>query len=204
MDPHDDLPLRTSDPGLEAAEKAMRSGRSGFIVAAALVTLGAIAALVLVLASGDDTAPYRALGRNLTAEKTRLFDGYWACVLGGVERWPNNTELARLVHRRAEMGGDRFVEIVRDDCLPKLVELDSRLRSLIPPQELRSGLERLITASRDLRGASSDYIAYLETLSHPYDRDEAQDHVRAITRAWYDFKQAYAELNEAIAAKLDE
>ena len=189
-------------PSLEAEEKAMRGGRGGIIAAAVLavlVVLGAVVALMM----GDDNSAYETLGRNVNGATGEHYDHFWHCVFAGEPTMRSNEDFLRELNSRAEQGGKRFGALVQERCVDHLGELEARLDVLIPPDDLRPAKNDLVAAVRDLRGAWSDYLAYLDTLEGPYEADEARDQVNRIARAWFDYERAHGAINEAIRARLD-
>jgi hypothetical protein len=188
-------------PSLEAEEKAMRGGRGGLVAAGVVAVLIVVAAVVALVMGNDDSA-YETLGRNVNGAKGELFDGFWHCTFGRDIDVRSNEDLMRELELRASRGGKRFGENVRERCLPKLTELEPRLDVLIPPDDMRPALNDLLQATRDLRGAWSDYLAYLDGLEGPYDEEEAHDRVVRIARGWFDFKNAHKALNDALREHL--
>jgi len=188
-------------PSLEAEEKAMRGGRGG-LVAAGVVAVLIVVAAVVALVMGDDNSAYETLGRNVNGAKGELFDGFWHCTFQRDVNARSNEDLIREIESRATQGGRRFGQYVRDECLPKLTELEPRLDVLIPPDDMRPALNDVLEATRDLRGAWSDYLAYLDGLEGPYDVEEGHERVVRIARGWFDFKRAHKALNDAIREHL--
>jgi len=184
-------------PSLEAEEKAMRGGRGG-LVAAGVVAVLIVVAAVVALVMGDDNSAYETLGRNVNGAKGELFDGFWHCTFGRDIDISSNEQLMRELEDRASRGGKQFGENVRERCLPKLADLEPRLDVLIPPDDMRPALNDLLQATRDLRGAWSDYLAHLDGLEGPYDEEEGHDRVVRIARGWFDFKHAHRALNDAL------
>lgn len=208
-DPNDPLrigggsPPLGPEPSLEEAERAMRGGKGGLV--AILAGLGLVLAAGLAFfMGGDDSEPYETLGQNVNGAKHELFDGFWGCVFQGHEDVADNEVLARELHQRAARGGPRFAAYVRRECTPKLEELEPRLRALIPPDDMVASVNALVAAVEELRGAVSDYLAYLEALDPEagYDEEDASDKVRAVARGWFDFKRAHGELNRALRERL--
>lgn len=196
------LPPLTPGPSLEAQEQAMKGGRS-FVAFAALGALLLLAGLAFAFLSGDENEAYVTLGRNVTGAKTQLFDGFWMCAFHRTEDPANNEELSDLWHTQAEMGGPRFATQLSGSCISQLAELQERLEALIPPDDMRSDVNALITATRALRGGVSDFVAFLETQTS-YERDDHGDRVRPIARGWYDFRAAYGLLNDHLRTRIDE
>lgn len=189
-------------PSLEDEEKAMRSGKGGlFAILGGIVLL--IAGGLAFMMSGGDAEAYQTLGQNVNGAKRELFDGFWACVFQGNTDPENNTELVSEIHQRAARGTARFGEYVRRSCMPKLTELETRLRALIPPEDMVQHVNELVAATETLKGAWSDYVAYLEALEGSYDEDTASDKVSAIARGWFEFKSTAGAANRAIGEHLE-
>lgn len=180
----------------------MRGGRGG-LVAAGVVAVLIVVAAVVALVMGDDNSAYETLGRNVNGAKGELFDGFWHCTFGRDIDISSNEQLMQELEDRANRGGKRFGENVRERCIPKLTDLEPRLDVLIPPDDMRPALNDLLQATRDLRGAWSDYLAYLDGLEGPYDEEEAHDRVVRIARGWFDFKHAHRALNDALREHLN-
>ena len=189
-------------PSLEDEERAMRGGRGG-LVAAGVVAVLIVVAAVIALMMGDDNSAYETLGRNVNGAKGQHFDGFWHCTFQGDPTIRSNEDFVRELESWADRGGKRFGAHVRDRCLHELDELEPRLEVLIPPDDMRPALNDLIQSVRDLRGAWSDYLAYLDTLEGPYDVDQGHERVVRIARAWFDFKTAHKTLNDALRERLD-
>ncbi len=208
-DPSDTLPIGGGapplgpEPSLEEEEKAMRSGKGGLALVLGGIVLVLGGALAFFM-SGGDTEPYETLGQNINGAKRELFDSFWGCVFQGRVEVEDNEQLARELHQRAGRGGPRFATYVRRECTPKLEELEPRLRALIPPDDMVASVNALVAAVEQLRGAFSDYIAYLEAIDpeEGYDEEDASDKVRAIARGWFEFKRAHSELNGALRERL--
>ena len=200
----DPAPPLVPGPSLEAEERAMRGGRGGLVA-----ILGGIVLLIggglafFVLQSGDANEAYETLGRNVNGLKARHFDAFWTCAFQGEKDLRNNEELAVEIHSRSERGHAAYARMVRERCLDRLEQLEPRLRDLIPPDDMVSGVNELIAATELLRGAWSDYLAYLEGLEGAYDRELASERVAPIARCWYEYRRAHGALNQAIREKLE-
>ena len=192
------LPPLTPGPSLENEERAFRTGRGGLVAFGVFGVLLLVAAIAYFFMSGGPNESYELLGRNLTRSKGVHFDGFLMCAFGNTENKANNEEFSAAWHTQSEMGGDRFAVKLREHCLPKLAELQELLEALIPPEELRSDVGALVSATRALRGAVSDFVAAMEADEQLYDRDDAAALVRPIARGWYDYRAAYAAANEHI------
>lgn len=196
------LPPLTPGPSLEAEEQAMKSGRS-FVAFAVLGAFVLLAGLAFAFLSGDENEAYVTLGRNVTGAKSQLFDGFWMCAFQRQEDPRNNEELADLWDTQAEMGGPRFATHLNRSCLTHLADLQERLEALIPPDDMRSDVNALITSTRALRGGVSDFVAFLETQTS-YERDDHAERVRPVARGWYEFRAAYGLLNDHLRTRLED
>lgn len=179
----------------------MKGGRS-FVAFAALGTLVLLAGLAFAFLSGDENDAYITLGRNVTGAKTQHFDGFWMCAFHREEDPVNNEEFSQLWNTQAEMGGPRFATQLNSACVSQLADLQERLEALIPPDDMRADVNALITSTRALRGAVSDFIAFLETQTS-YERADHADRVRPIARGWYDFRAAYGLLNAHLRSRME-
>ncbi len=188
-------------PSLEDEEKAMKSGKGGLIAILGGIVVLAVGGLAFMMSGGDAEA-YETLGQNVNGAKRELFDGFWGCVFQGDTDPANNTELASELHQRAARGSERFAEYVRRSCLPKLTELETRLRALIPPEDMVQSVNELIAATETMKGGWSDYVAYVEALEGPYDETTAADKVSTIARGWFEFKSTIGAINRAVREKI--
>jgi hypothetical protein len=179
----------------------MKGGRS-FVVFAALGAVVLLAGLAFAFLSGDENEAYVTLGRNVTGAKSQLFEGFWMCAFHRQEDPSNNEELADLWDTQAEMGGPRFATQLNRECISKLTDLQERLEALIPPDDMRRDVNALISATRALRGAVSDFVAFLETQTS-YEREDHADRVRPVARGWYEFRAAYGLLNDHLRTRIE-
>ncbi len=185
---------------MEEEGKAMKGGRGGLIAGAAIVAIGIVGLIVFAL-MGDGNEAYEALGRNANQAKTELFEGFWGCTFQGVEELESNEDLQREIHQRARQGRGRFGNHVRSQCAPKLEQLDTRLRALIPPEDMVIHINAMIAANESLRGGISDFTTYLDGVES-YDEEDGRERVVRIARGWYEFKRASAALNSALRERL--
>ncbi len=188
---------------LEQQGKAFRSGRGSFWALLVGVVLVAAGVIVAVVVSGGDKGPYEQLGRNITGPKRELFDGFFTCTFGRRVRFQNNDEFMSAWHTRAAIGGRRFPPRLREQCAPRLSQLEARFEALIVPDEMGAGVRQLALTVRDLRGAVEAFATRVDALQGPYDAEATNDEVRAIARAWYEFRVQYGELNTRIREILD-
>jgi len=192
-------------PSLEAEEKAIRSGKgkmmTGMIIAVVAAMAGVIA--LVSLGSGDDT--WSKFGRNINGLRTEHFDAFWGCSLRGANLSDirNNADLTTQINTRTKNGRARYVRHVRDECLPKLTELEPKLQSLIPPEEMQTNLQELTSSVSDLRSGWSGFIAHVEGLGeNSYDEDAASEHVLKISKGWYDYRRTHNEMNSVVRQQL--
>ncbi len=189
-------------PSLEEEEKAMRAGKGG-LIAILLAIVALIGAGLFFMATGGDSEAYEVLGQNVNGAKHDYFDAFWGCVFQQHVDIGGNEDLQREIQDRAARGGERFSTYVRRDCLEKLDDLEPRLRSLIPPDDMVTQVNALVAATGQLRGAWSDYLTWIDGLEGAYDRDAAAEKVRPVARGWFEYKTAHVELNRALAAALE-
>lgn len=208
--PDDQLPLGGEEPpggsmgSLEDDERAMKKGKGRMIAGMAIAGLAAVVAIVLYLASGGDEA-YSSFGKKVNGRDQQFYDAFWGCVLQGydLDRIRSDQDLRNQLNLRARNGRSQFGAMVRDECLPKLSELEPALASINPPEGMADPLRGLTDAVGELRGAWSDYIAYLDGLGdEPYGQDAASEHVGRIAKAWYDYSVALSELNKELKEHL--
>jgi hypothetical protein len=187
-------------------EAAMRKGRAGSL--AILIGLGlAAAAGVVFLMTGDDEARvYGDIGRKVNGLERAHFAQFWGCVLQGenLADVRSNSDLTTKINLRGIERGRSYGLHARDTCLPKLQEINPQLATLIVPPDLQADVEALKKANSELRGAWSDFIAYLDDPELEYAEDKARPHLARIARGWYDFKKAHGAINQKIKAKLSQ
>jgi hypothetical protein len=209
--PPDDLPLGGEVPpggplgSLELDERAMKKGKGRMVAGMVLAGVGAVVALAFYLAAGGES-PYAGFGRSVNGLHQQHFEAFWGCVMQGhdMRRVKNDQDLRQQLHERAGRGRARFAAHVRDDCLPKLADLEPGLAALVPPDDVAQPVRDMLDAVSRLRGGFSDYIAHLDGLDkeQPYVPEDAEDPMGRITRAWYDYKVAFGGLNKHLKEKL--
>lgn len=194
-------------PSLEEEERAMKSGRGPMIAFAVVV----IAAIVggggwFLLTSGPN--PYSAIGRQVNGMRAQNFDSFWACALPRTDPGDirNNEQLIAEIHERASFSASQYAQLVRSTCLANLNDHVQPLDSLLPPDDLRPGIEALRSALRALIDGWSAYLTHLQGLTTGYDAEseEARRLVSAIARAWFDYKVAFGQINDTIRAHVTE
>jgi hypothetical protein len=196
-------------PSLEAEEKALKKGKGpmmAIMIIVPLLIVGTFVGYILLTGEGEQ---YKTLRRNVNAYRTEYFDGFWACALDGtpLSGLQSNEDVIREINRRAgSQQRPRWTAHVRDDCMPKLEELEPKLQALIAPAEMAEHLNAVIAATAAHRTTFSGYLGYLDGLAAdaPYDSEDASEHTLAISRAWFDYRKAQIEINDAIREKLGE
>jgi len=198
--PKDDLAAMP----LAETEEAMHKGRAGSLVAMAAFVLAVLAGLFFLVGGQDQARVYGDIGKRINGVKHSHFDQFWGCALEGanVNDVKSNAELAAQVEARGSQRGRAYGVHVREQCMPKLVEVGPQLDTLIVPDDLKAEVDLLKRANAQLRSAFSAYVAYLDDPELKYDEDRAQPLLQEIAKAWYDFKKAHAEVNKLIKAKL--
>ena len=86
--------------------------------------------------------------------------------------------------------------------MPLLVEIGPQLDTLIIPEDLTEAVDGMREANREMRGAWSGYISYLDDPELEFDGKSARPHIRKISKAWYDFKKAHGSFNKTVKARL--
>lgn len=189
---------------LSDAEAAMHKGRGGMIVAAVVVVVGLVGALVVFLGGDDERRVYSELGKTINGARVGEFDQFWACALPGenLRDLKSNEDLVAKLEVQAVGGQARFATRLRDTCLPKLEGIEPKLSALILPPDLKPSVSSVVTATGDLRSATSNLISYLDQPELEYDEEEAREKIQKIGRGWYDFRKAHADVNAVLKAHL--
>lgn len=176
----------------------MRSGKGGLIAMLGAIVLLIVGGILAFVLSEGDTEAYETLGRNVNGIKSEHFDGFWHCVFQGREDIGTNSDLTRELNERATTGRSRYGAYLQRDCMPKVSELETRLRALIPPEDMVALTNDLIAAAEQLKNAAGDFVGHVNGLEGAYDEDAATDQVRAVSRGWFDYKNAHNAINTAI------
>lgn len=191
-------------PSLEDEEKAMRGGKGGLYAILGGIVLLIVGGILAFVLSEKDVEAYETLGRNVNGIKGELFEGFWHCAFQGNEDVGNNTELVREINERASTGGQRYGAYLQRECMPKVGQLEERLRALIPPDDMVQPTNDLIDAAQAMQGAAADFVGYLGRIEGGYDESDARSQVSALARGWFDYKNAHNAVNAAIAEKIGE
>ena len=192
------------DIALADAEAAMHKGRAGSLIAMAALGIAVAVGLVLLVGGEDEQRVYGELGKAVNGLERGNFDQFWGCALQGenVSDLKTSTDLITKVDARGMERGRNYALHVRDKCLPMLKDIGPRLDTLISPPELSPSIVAMKKSNNDLRGAYSDYVAYLDDPDLQYDQETARPHVTAIARGWYEFRKAHSDFNKLIKIKL--
>jgi hypothetical protein len=163
-----------------------------------------LAGLWRLLSVDDDARVYGEIGRKVNGLRQAHFDQFWACALSGknLSDLKSNTDLIGQLDGRAAQGGKAYADHLRSKCIARLTGIEPELDSLIAPEDLKIDLESLKTATRNLRSGTSAFIAYLDAPDHSYETDQASPLLTDIARAWYDYRNAQANLNKTLKTKL--
>lgn len=185
-------------------EAAMKKGKGRMIAGMTAAVVVALAALAWFTLGGEEKRLYSDLGKKINGLESKHFDGFWGCAFRGFDlaKLENNEVLQAQIELRSQQGGRRYAQHVRDDCLPKLAELQPELDGLMPPEPIQPSVQRMADAVGELRSAWSNYIGYLDQKELEYDSAEAKPYITKIARGWYEFRKAHAELNEILREKL--
>ena len=200
-------PHRNPEPStLADDEAALQRGKSGPLIALAVIGVAFVAGAFVLLTGGDEARVYGALGRQINGMRQEHFDQFWGCAFPGanLKDIKSNAELATQLDGRASSSPAAYALHLRDKCAPKLAEIESKLDALIIPIELKPDVDALKDASGKLRGSVSAYVSYLDTPELKYDADSAKVYIAAISRAWYDFRREHAAINQLLKKKLSQ
>ena len=193
-------------PSIEDEEKAMHAGRGRMLAGMAAAVIAAVAGLAWFIMS-EQPSEYGQLGRQINGMKRDDFDAFWGCALPreDVDELRSNDQLAaRILHFSGQPRA--YARIVREQCLHMLDEHVEPLNALIVPADMTEDVGALRTALGGLRTAWNDYLGYLEHVEGGFSAEDprATELVTAITRGWFEYKQAHHRLNTTIRGHLDE
>lgn len=209
-DLNDNVPIGGGRTPLDAmtlsdAEAAMHKGRGGMIVAAVIAVVGVVGAVVYLMGGDDERRVYSELGKTINGARVGEFDQFWACVLPGenLRDLKSNEDLEAKVEIQAAAGQARFAKVLREKCLPKLEGVEPKLSTLILPPDLKPSVSAVVTATGDLRSATSNFISYLDQPELVYDEEESREKIQKMGRGWYDFRKANADVNKVLKEHLE-
>jgi hypothetical protein len=186
-------------------EAALKRGKGGVVgVLAVIFVLGA-AGLYFLMGNDDDARVYGELGRQLNGLKQAHFDQFWGCALSGTNlaSIKTNTDLQTQLAGRASERGQNYAVYLRDKCLGKLAEIEPTLDTLIVPEDLKGPVNEMKASTSKLRAGVSGLISYLDNPELKYDETAADVYLQNITRGWFEFRKAHADLNKVLKSRLE-
>ena len=185
-------------------EAAIKRGKGGVFGVLAVIFVCGAAGMWLLVGQGDDERVYGELGKQLNGLKQAHFDQFWGCALSGANlaSIKTNTDLATQLAGRASERGQNYALYLRDKCAGMLTEIEPTLDTLIVPDDLKPSVNGMKQATSKLRGGISGLISYLDNPELHYDATAAGVYIESITRAWFDFRTAHAELNKTLKVRL--
>lgn len=191
-------------PSLEDEERAMKSGRGRMLAAMAVAVLAAIGGMVWFIGSQQPNE-YGQIGRQINGMRGEHFDAFWACALPreDIRDLRNDQQLRAAVAQRAS-AGRAYAQHVRNECMVHLDEHVSPLNALIVPDDLRASVDQLRAAIDAQRQAWSRFLDYLEHLEGGFVADDADEHLTAIARGWFDYKVAHGAINDVVRGHVSE
>lgn len=207
-DPNENLPLGRPTPlgppttGIEEDEKALHKGRGKMIAFAVVVVLAAVGGLVAFMAMGQSDELYSELGRNLNAQDREHFNRFWGCAFQGVVQVRNNQDVEYQIQKRARQGGRRYGKLVREQCMPMIAPMRTKLDGMVAPPELQSEVHQLAERIGELQSAWSEFVAHLDSGEYDPEDDVSVGHVRKIAKGWYDYKVRRAAVAKSINKRL--
>lgn len=185
-------------------EAALKRGKSGVVgILAAIFAIG-LAGLWFVMSDGDDARVYGGLGKQLNGLKQAHFDQFWSCALPGANlaSIKTNTDLATQLEGRGSERGQAYALHLRE-CAGKLTEIEPTLDTLITPADLKDSVAAMKAATSKLRSGVSALVSYLDNPESKYDSTAASVYIENITRGWFEFRKAHAELNRVLKTRLE-
>jgi hypothetical protein len=187
-------------------EAALKRGKGGvFGVLAVIVVLGA-AGLWFLMGKGDDARVYGELGKQLNGLKQAHFDQFLGCALSGANlaSIKSNSDLAAQFEGRARERGQNYALYLRDKCAGKLTEIEPTLDTLIVPEDLKASVTEMKASTSKLRAGVGGLISYLDNPGLHYDETSAGVYLQNITRGWFDFRKAHADMNKVVKSRLEQ
>lgn len=186
-------------------EAALKRGKGGVFGVLAVIVVAGIAVLWFVVGKDDQARVYGELGKQLNGLKQAHFDQFWGCALSGANlaSIKTNTDLETQLDGRASERGQNYALYLRDKCASKLTDIEPTLDTLIVPDDLKQPVAEMKAATSKLRAGVGGLISYLDTPELHYDRAAADVYLQNITRGWFDFRNAHADLNKVLKSRLE-
>jgi hypothetical protein len=175
-----------------------------FGVLAVIFVLGAVGLWFLV-GNDDNVRVYGELGRQLNGLKQAHFDQFWGCALSGANlaSVKTNTDLESQLAGRARERGQNYAIYLRDKCAAKLTDIEPTLDTLIVPEDLKAPVNDMKASTSKLRAAIGGLISYLDNPELHYDDAAANIYLQKVTRGWFEFRKAHADLNKVLKSRLE-
>jgi hypothetical protein len=192
-----------SDRGALEDAKAFNKGKGRLLFVMIALLVLSVAAFGWYLVQ-DQPNPYGELGKQVNGLRGQHFDGFWTCALPGKQlaALKNDGDLRVEIHQRAS-AAQRYAQHLTSKCRPETSELITRLRALLPPDEARPLVQRMIDALIKMDDGTREFAAYLEGLQAPYVAEEGEPALSALVRGWYEFRKAHGELNQLVRSRLN-
>jgi hypothetical protein len=206
--PLHDPPLLNTAASMQAEQDAIKGSKTGLYIVGSLATLLFFGVIMAVVTS-DTSSEYGDFGSTVNGMHQSKFNGFWTCALqmppAELQQVTSNTTMMNELNQRAMTGKMRFLDMVRSDCLNNLTELETSLGELIPPQDLLESRRSMSASVHSLLGGWASLRSYMTRLgSDPYSESDARESIEAITRAWFEYRQAHRSLNQTISGHLGE
>jgi hypothetical protein len=186
-------------------EAALKRGQSGLFGALAVIVALVAVGMWLLVGQGDDERVYGELGKQINGLKQAHFDQFLGCALSGanLKDVKTNTDLAAQLSGRARERGRAYGLYLRDACAGQLTEIEPRLDTLIMPEDLKDDVAKLKAATSKLRSGTGAFISYLDHPEFKYDEAASAPYIETMTRGWFEFRQAHADLNKTLRSRLE-
>ncbi|MBN1655727.1 MAG: hypothetical protein JXA30_18325 [Deltaproteobacteria bacterium] len=192
-------------PTLSEQEAEFRKGRGimliGMVSVVVLIVIGAF----FLLREDDKKFAYSDIGKKVNGIKQEYFDGFWGCALQGVNirDIKSNEALVAQIGARSSRGAAVYLRHLRDSCLDKLAQMQTKLDVMMPPDDVSAEVKSMKEATSKLRSAWSAYISYLDDPKTEFDEEIARPKIFEIARGWYDYKKAHAGFNNIIKMNIE-
>lgn len=205
LDLEKDLANLRRGPTLSEQEAEMRKGRGPMLVGMISIVVVVIVGSFFLLREDDEKYAYSEIGKTVNGIKKEFFDGFWGCVLKGVNLRDikSNDALVAQINRRAVQATAGFVQLLRQDCIDKLEKMQTKLEVLIPPEGVTKEVKAMTEATSKLRSAWSAFISYMDDPKIEYDEAVARPKIVEITRGWYEYKKAHTAFNKIVKSRIE-
>lgn len=192
-------------PTLSEQEAEMRKGRGPMLAAMVGIVVIIVVGSFFLLREDDEKYAYGEIGKTINGIKLEYFDGFWGCALKGVNLRDikSNDALVAQINMRASQASSTYARLLRQNCIDKFEEMQSKLEVLIPPEGVTREVKEMTQAASKLRSAWSAFVSYLDDPKTEYDDAVARPKIIEIARGWYEYKKAHTALNKAVKAKIE-